>query len=191
MSEHPFNIPTDTPQVANFIVLTPEQIKRVTPVNLVELSFMVQENEQDTKMYLHELLKVSYTDTDQYWLPTPENPGDKSKYTPIQLMIYSELVELEKLEALDPKADEDSRKRFRANFHCTDTILGTKERENIEEFLVDHNDIFARHRFDVGVNQHFKIKLTPNDERPAYSQSLPIPNNLKGDITVELALLHK
>ena len=46
-------------------------------------------------------------------------------------------------------------------------------------------------RFDVGTNQHFKIKLTPNDERPAYSQSLPTPIQLKDDITVELALLHK
>ena len=35
------------------------------------------------------------------------------------------------------------------------------------------------------------MKLTPNDYRPAYSQSLLTPINLKGDITVELALLHK
>ena len=35
------------------------------------------------------------------------------------------------------------------------------------------------------------MKLTPNDYRPAYSQSLPTPINLKDDITVELALLHK
>ena len=31
----------------------------------------------------------------------------------------------------------------------------------------------------------------PNDDRPAYSQSMPTPVNLKDDITVELALLHK
>ena len=35
------------------------------------------------------------------------------------------------------------------------------------------------------------MKLTPNVDRPAYSQSLPTPINLKDDITVELALLHK
>ena len=35
------------------------------------------------------------------------------------------------------------------------------------------------------------MKLTPNDDRPAHSQSLPTPTNLKDDITVELALLHK
>ena len=45
--------------------------------------------------------------------------------------------------------------------------------------------------FDIGTNREFKVKLTPNDDRPAYSQSLPTPINLKDDITVELALLHK
>ena len=33
--------------------------------------------------------------------------------------------------------------------------------------------------------------MTPHDDRPAYSQSLPTPINLKDDITVELALLHR
>ena len=35
------------------------------------------------------------------------------------------------------------------------------------------------------------MKLTPKDESPAYSQSLPAPINLKEDILVELAMLHK
>ena len=37
----------------------------------------------------------------------------------------------------------------------------------------------------------FKVKMTPIDENPAYSQNLPTPINLKEDITVELSLLHK
>ena len=36
-----------------------------------------------------------------------------------------------------------------------------------------------------------KVQLTPSDNRPAYSQSLPAPIKLKDDILVELALLHK
>ena len=35
------------------------------------------------------------------------------------------------------------------------------------------------------------MKLTPNDDRPAYSQRLPTPISPKDAITVELALLHK
>ena len=56
---------------------------------------------------------------------------------------------------------------------------------------MEFHDIFARHRFDIGINTEFKVQLTPLDNRPAYSQSLPAPINLKGDILVELALLHK
>ena len=41
------------------------------------------------------------------------------------------------------------------------------------------------------MNVDFKIKLTPKDDSPAYSQSLPTPINLKEDILVELALLHR
>ena len=53
-----------------------------------------------------------------------------------------------------------------------------------------HNN-FAGHRLDKGINREFKVKLTPNDDRHAYSQCRPTPFNLKDDITVELALLHK
>ena len=35
------------------------------------------------------------------------------------------------------------------------------------------------------------MKLTPKDERPIYSQSLPVPINLKEDLTFELALMHR
>ena len=35
------------------------------------------------------------------------------------------------------------------------------------------------------------VQLTPLDNSPAYSQSLPAPNNLKDDILMVLALLHK
>ena len=41
------------------------------------------------------------------------------------------------------------------------------------------------------MNEDFKVKLTPKDDSPAYSQSLPTPINLKDDILVELALLHR
>ena len=41
------------------------------------------------------------------------------------------------------------------------------------------------------MNTEFKVKLTPLENRPAYSQSLLAPINLKDDILVELALLHK
>ena len=39
--------------------------------------------------------------------------------------------------------------------------------------------------------EEFKVKLTPKDDSPAYSHSLPAPINLKENILVELAMLHK
>ena len=57
--------------------------------------------------------------------------------------------------------------------------------------MVEFHNIFARHRFEIGINEKFTVKLTPKDDSPAYSQSLPTPINLKEDIQVELASLHK
>ena len=65
------------------------------------------------------------------------------------------------------------------------------EGKQLEETIVQYNDIFARHRLDIGINNNFKVKLTPKDERPIYTQNLPVPINLKEDLTVELALMHR
>ena len=190
-SELPYTITIDT-HLADFKILTPEQIKHIQPVDPAMLSFMIQ-HEETTDVYINELLKVPQPNAEQesYWFPTPEDPGDPASYTPIQQRIYNELLELKDLEKLNPHDNESSRKAFLSNFDWSDTTLSPVERQEIEEILVEVHDIFARHRFDIGINREFKVKLTPNDDRPAYSQSLPTPINLKDDIIVELALLHK
>ena len=190
-SELPYTITIDT-HLADFKILTPEQIKHIQPVDPAVLSFMIQ-HEETSEVYINELLKVPQPNFEQesYWFPTPDDPGDPATYTPIQQRIYNELLELKELEKLNPHDNEISRKTFLSNFDWTDTTLSSEEQQEIEEILVEFHDIFARHRFDIGINREFKVKLTPNDDRPAYSQSLPTPINLKDDITVELALLHK
>ena len=70
-------------------------------------------------------------------------------------------------------------------------MLQQHEIKQIEALLVEFHDIFARHRFDIDVNEELTVKLTPKYDSPAYSQSLPTPINLKEDILVELALLHE
>ena len=92
---------------------------------------------------------------------------------------------------LDPTKDNESRAKFLENFDWKDSTLTPEEKEKIEELLVEFHDIFARHRFNIGMNEEFKVKLTTKDDSPAYSQSLPAPINLKEDILVELAMLHK
>ena len=61
----------------------------------------------------------------------------------------------------------------------------------VEEILVEYHDIFARHRMDIGMNTEFKVKLTPKNDKPVYSQSLPMPIHVKEDVLVELALMYK
>ena len=145
------------------------------------------------EVYLNERLKVNKKEdkTEQYWFPTLEQPGDPTTYALIQRRIFDELVELQTLEKLNPRDDEQSRKTFLDNFVWSDTTLTLFAQQKVEEMLVEFHDIFARHRFDIRTNREFKVKLTPNDDRPAYSQSLPTPINLKDDFRVELALLHK
>ena len=41
------------------------------------------------------------------------------------------------------------------------------------------------------MNDDFKVKLTPKDDSPAHSQSIPAPINLKEGILVELAMFQK
>ena len=55
-----------------------------------------------TEVYLNELLKVNNREdeTEQNWFPTPEQPGNPTKYTPIQKESFDELVELQTLETL-------------------------------------------------------------------------------------------
>ena len=130
-------------------------------------------------------------ETENYWFPTPENPGNPEEHTPIQKRILQELRNLQELEKLNPQDDPESRQKFLSNFDWKDSTLNQSEIHQIENLLVEFHDIFARHRFDIGINEEFTVKLTPKDDSPAYSQSLPAPIHLKEDILVELALLHK
>ena len=147
----------------------------------------------DTDMYVNELMKCS--DTEQYdknlLFPFPENPGNEEEHTPIQRRILKEISEYIKKEELDPTKDQDSRKKFLDMFQWEGSQIEGNDRKQLEQTIVEYNDIFARHRLDIGINNHFKVKLTPKDERPVYTQSLQVPINLNEDLTVELALMHR
>ena len=70
-------------------------------------------------------------------------------------------------------------------------MLQQHEIKRIECFLMEFHAIFARQRFDIGMNKKLTVKLTPKDNAPAYSQSFPTPVYLKAEFIVEKALLHK
>ena len=89
----------------------------------------------------------------------------------------------------NPQNDEESRQNFSNQFDWKDSMLQQHEINRIEMLLVEFNDVFARHMFDIGMNEEFAVKLTPNDDSPVDCQSLLTPVNLREDILVELALL--
>ena len=190
--DHPYTLKKG-PHLANFSIMTLEQTKHIRPVNLTSVGHLLNNNHDDAIHYINSFLKTSKIDevNEIYWFPTPKNPGNEKEHTPIQARILNELRELEQLEKLNPLENTESRNQFLSNFDLTNSTLQPNAKQAVEKLLVEFHDIFARHRFDIGINTEFKVQLTPLDNRPAYSQSLPAPTNLKDDILVELAQLHK
>ena len=91
----------------------------------------------------------------------------KLRRNSIQKSILRELQALQDLETLDPTKDGESRTKFLTNCDWKDSILAPGEIERIEELLVESHDIFARHRFDIGMNEKFNMKLAPKDDSTA------------------------
>ena len=190
--DHPYNLKKGT-HIANFSILTSEQTKHIRPVNPTSVRHLLNNSHDDAIHYINSLLKTSKTDevNETYWFPTPQYSGNEKEHTPIQSRILNELRELEKLEKLNALENTSSRNQFLSNFDWTSSTLQPEAKQAVENLLVDFHDIFARHRFDIGINTDFKVQLTPLDNRPAYSQSFHAPINLKDNTLLELALLHK
>ena len=191
-TDHPYTLKRGS-HIASFSVMTPGQMKYVKPIDPVTTWHLLQDDPENAAFYVSSLIKSSKPEDfkESYWFPTPEDPGDPQQHTPIQKRILKEILNLQELEKLNPQEDPEYRRQFLTNFDWTDSTLQPNEIARIEDLLVEFHDIFARHRFDIGMNEEFTVKLTPKDDSPAYSQSLPTPINLKEDILVKLALLQR
>ena len=153
----------------------------------------IPEGDPDLITYPTELLRTNKPDqqNNTFWFPTPENPDNTEDHTSIQTRILEELRELKQKEQLNPKDDNESRIEFLEGIDWTDTLLTETEKQAVENFVVEHNDIFARHRMDIGMNTEIKVRLTPKDDKAVYNQNLPMLIHLKEDLFDELALMHK
>ena len=186
-ADHPYTLRRGS-HVANFSVMSPGQMKYVKPIEPVTTWHLLQDNLQNAAFYVSSLIKSPKPKHFHVknWFLTPEDPGDPQQHTPIQKRILTALQNLQELEKLNPQDDPESRRQFLTNFDWTDSMLQPDEIARIEDLFVEFHDIFARHRFVIGMNEEFKVKLTPKDDSPAYSQSLPTTINLEEDILVEL-----
>ena len=124
---------------------------------------LLNENEEDAIHYISSLLKANRNNdqNEQYWFPTPGNPGDEASHTPIQKRILRELRNLQEAATLNPQENEESRRKFLINFDWKDFMLQQHEIKQIEALLIEFYDIFARHIFDIGMNEEFIVKFTP------------------------------
>ena len=168
-TESPYLIKKHT-QIAEFSLVTPEQSKHIKPVDVAIIS-MIPQGDPDLTAYLNELLRTNKPEQQDntFWFPTPENPGKPEDHTPIQTRILNKLNELKDKEKLNPQENIESRNKFLKRFDWTDTLLSEKEKQAIEDILVECHDIFARHRMDIGMNTDFKVKLNPKDDKAVYS----------------------
>ena len=75
---------------------------------------MIPEGDPDLTTYLTELLRTNKPDqqTNTFWFPTPEDPGNTEQHTPFQTRILKGLRELQLKEKLNPKDNTESRTEF-------------------------------------------------------------------------------
>ena len=120
--------------IATFLVMTPEQMKNVRPIDPVSTLHLLNENENDAINYTSSLLKANRNKDqfEQYWFPTPENPGDEASHTAIQQRILRELRNLQEAEELSPQDNIESRPKFFSNFDRKDSMLPLHEIKQIE-----------------------------------------------------------
>ena len=163
----------------------------IHPVDIAALNLLTEHD--DVVTYINALMQVERPEDNEekFWFPTPEHPGNEQEHSPIQKRILKELRDLAELEKLDPSENEETRNKFLSMFNRTDSLITGNDRKNFEDTIVEFNSIFARHRLDIGMNTQFKVSLSPQDDKPVYTQNLPVPINLKEDLTVELALMHR
>ena len=182
---HNITISNNT-QVARVTILTPKQAAYLQPINPALLTNYF--NEQVNTLIADSTTKV-FPSKDPFWFPTPENCQEPEKLTGIHKRIYDEICKLKSQEKLDPINSEKDRQHFLQQFPWTNSVFNDSQKRTVEDLLLQFHHIFARHRLDIGANHDFKVKLTPENNDPMYTQGPPTPIHLRDEVLVELALL--
>ena len=186
----PVTIPADT-RVATLEILTPEQARYLAPIDpaVADKVSKIPDLEVSKVEFNQLICNKAVAEEGLHWFPTPETCKDPSKLEGPMLRIYNELTAFKKAEKLDPKLSPAMRAEFLANFKWKDTVFNAEQKRIMEALLVEFNDIFSRHRWDVGGNDEMQVKLTPEHDEPVFKRSPPTPIHYKDDLMVELAIM--
>ena len=172
--------------IARITILTPKQAQYLQPNNPRLLSdYFIQNINaliEDSEM------KVSPS-TDELWFPTPENCKNPEKLTGIEKHIYDEIVKLKAAENLDPINVAADRQKFLDQFSWKNSVFNAEQKRIVEDILLQYHHNFARHLLDIGCNEEFKVKLTPDNDEQMYTQGPPSQIHYREEVLVELALL--
>ena len=108
LTDFPQTIKNHT-QLAELQIPKPEETKQIRPIDAAALKLL--QDPDDTHMYVNELMKSreNKQSGENFWFPTPENPGNEEDHTQIQGRILKGIRELIKKEELDPTKDQESR----------------------------------------------------------------------------------
>ena len=156
-------------QIAEFSIVTLEQCKHIKPVDMATLG-MIPQVDPDLPACLNEVLRTN--------APEQQPTLSSCRHQKIlrNLRITTEYRHESSRKYLKLKRTKNSTHNRRQNpkTKCSNdlntlTHLQRKEKEAIEDILVDYYAIFARHRMDIVVNTDFKVKLTPKDDKVVYS----------------------
>ena len=172
--------------IARITILTPKQAEYLQPINPQLLTTYFNEN--INALIQDSDIKVSPS-PDEFWFPTPENCSNPEKLTGIDKRIYDEITKLKNDEKLDPISNQLDKQKFLAQFPWKNSVFNEEQKHTVENLLLEYHHIFARHRLDIGKNEDFKVKLTPEHNEPMYTQGPPTPIHYRDEVLVELSLL--
>ena len=133
---------TDT-KVAELQILKPEETKMIRPVDIAALNLLTEYD--DVVTYNSALMQVERPEDSEKIFRFPENPGNEQEQSPIQKRNLKELRQLAEVEKLDPTKNDESRNKLLAMFKWTDSLITEKDRDSLENTIVEFHDIFARH----------------------------------------------
>ena len=69
-------------------------------------------------------------------------------------------MQLQRQGEMDPKNNEGDKLEYLKKISWQNCVIKIDQRRQLEEFLVEYHNVFAKHRFDVGYNTEFRVKLT-------------------------------
>ena len=107
----------------------------------------------------------------------------------MEYVIESTIVALKSCENFNSEKNLADQENFLTLFPWENSVFNQEQKQDIEDLLLKYHYIFARHHLDIGANEEFKVKLTPENDKPMYTQGPLIAFNYQDEVLVKLALL--